>query len=355
MKTKLITLSLLFFCSLSFNAQSGNQKKDLDQNGNERIYRKKVATKYNLNDEKDVNALRREFWIANRSPSYVSVPYVTPIKDRRIPTMQGEGTSNLQLLEAFINLSFPLYWGKEIHTRLLALEYTANFRMTLDDSKPLTPGSNHIGLSYYQNLGYKKISDNKIDFTSARVQLKHYSNGQDPGFFFVDPNNPTNFRNDYRSGDFSTNYLWFQFTRGRFNKSLGSLHQITAGWRFDLGTESSTFAYTQEQIGSYGRNRFSFSYDYRTKRFNKNYEHHFRVDSEYIVGDLSNFSPNIANDNGKYRFNIRTMYEFAPKSHYAVGYFISAYYGRDYLNIRYDDIIFSLQAGITLSLEKFNL
>ena len=122
-----------------------------------------------------------------------------------------------------------------------------------------------------------------------------------------------------------------------------------------MGTEDSTFAYTQEQENSYGRHRLTFSYDYRTVRFNEAYEHHFRLESDYIFGNLDRFSPNLVNDANKYRFNVKAMYEFAPKNHYSVGYFISAYYGRDYLNIRFDDIIFSVQAGITLNLNKLIL
>lgn len=315
----------------------------------------KKAIEYNIEDSTESISLIRQFWSANRQPSYVSVPYITPIKDRRIQTVQGEGKENLQLLEAFINLSFPLFFGKESNKKLLSLEYTANFRMTLDNSKPLTPGSNHIGLSLYKIISYKNSENNILNFFSTRIQLKHYSNGQDPGFYYVDPTNSSNFRNSYSSGDFSTNYLWFQLTKGTYRKSIGSLHQTTFGYRYDLGTDESTFAFTKEQENSYGRHRLSLNYDYRTKRFNKNYEHHFRFDSEYIIGDLSKFNSNLLNDSKKYRLSIKGLYELAPKNHYSVGYFISAYYGRDYLNIRFDDIIFSIQAGITLSLDKLLL
>ena len=313
------------------------------------------AKNYNIGEPYESNALIRKFWGANKLPSYVSVPYITPIKDRRIPTTQGEGTNNLQLLEAYIDLSFPLFYGKELHNKLISLEYTTNFRMTLDDSKPLTPASNHIGLSYYSILNSKFTEPDILDFLTTRIQLKHYSNGQEPGFYYFDPNNPSEFRNSYQGGDFSTNYLWLQLTRGKYIQKLGSLHQISGGYRYDMGTEDSTFAYTQEQENSYGRHRLTFSYDYRTVRFNEAYEHHFRLESDYIFGNLDRFSPNLVNDANKYRFNVKAMYEFAPKNHYSVGYFISAYYGRDNLNIRFDDIIFSVQAGITLNLNKLVL
>ena len=319
------------------------------------IFVKKRATEYDLEDTYESNALIRKFWAANKLSSYLSVPYVTPIKKRRIPTDEGEGEKNLQLLEAYIELSYPLFFGKESNNKLISLEYTANFRMTLDDSKPLTTGSNHIGFSYYSTLDSEYIKPSVLRFLTTRIQLKHYSNGQDPGFYYFDPNNPSEYRNSYLSGDFSTNYLWFQLTKGKFSRKSGSLLQVTGGYRYDMGTDESTFAYTKEQENSYGRHRLTFSYDYRTKRFNEDYEHHLRIESEYIMGDLNEFNPNLVNDTNKYRFNVRALYEFAPKNHYSIGYFISTYYGRDYLNIRFDDIVFSIQAGFTLNLDKLIL
>lgn len=299
----------------------------------------------------------RDFWAANREVSYLSAaPFISSIGDRRIDTRQGEGTTNVQLLEAFINLSFPLFFGKPTNKKLIALEYTGNFRMTLDDSKPLTPGSHHIGFAMYNIWSHNYDDENKnlLKFITSRLQLKHYSNGQAPGFFFVDPDNANNFRNDYLSGDFSTNYFSFILTKGYFNKHLGSLHQFSIGYRFDMGTETSVFAYSAEQENSYGRNRLQFLYDFRTKRtFFKGFEHHIRVSSDYIIGNLNNFTPNLINSNKKYRLNFKATYELAPTNHYSVGYFISTYYGRDYLNIRYDDIIYSIQFGITLSVDKF--
>lgn len=304
------------------------------------------------------NSLVRTFWKANRETSYLSAaPYVSSIGKRRIPTIQGEGTSDVQLLEAFLNLSFPLFYGKPTNKRLIALEYTGNFRMTLDDSKPLTPGSHHIGVSMHHILkkyyNVDDISKKRLKFITSRIQVKHYSNGQSPGFFYEDPNNPSNKRNNYLNGDFSTNYVSLMITKGHLNRELGSLHQFSLGYRHDLGTETSVFAFSEGQEQSYGRNRFSFIYDFRTERsFAKNFEHHMRFSTEYIVGNLDNFRANL-NSNKKYRANFKFLYELAPENHYSVGYFLSAYYGRDYLNIRYDDIIFSIQLGVTLSLDKF--
>ncbi|MFY0602814.1 MAG: hypothetical protein JXQ93_02615 [Flavobacteriaceae bacterium] len=340
---KLLIYLLFLSAILEVQAQNESQK----------------AKKYNLTDSIQTIELVRNFWSANRETSYLSgAPLISSIKDRRIPMREGESRGDYYLFEAFLNFSFPLFYGKKTHRQLYALEYTGNFRMTLDESKPLTPSSHHIGLSYYRILN-KKIRQkktNELHFTTLRVQLKHYSNGQAPGFFYVDPNDASNFRNSYLDGDFSTNYLNLWLTKGVY-KNHGVLRQITFGYRHDIGTDESLFVFSKEQENSYGRHRFSFIYDYHfsSKTKNRTYEHHFRLQPEYIVGNLKNFRPNLKNDSKKYRFSVKGTYELAPQNFYAVGLFVSAYYGRDYINIRYDDIIYSLQFGITLDLNKFLL
>ena len=87
---------------------------------------------------------------------------------------------------------------------------------------------------------------------------------------------------------------------------------------------------------------------------NSNLAIHLRTEIGFILGDLDNFRSNLLNDGGnKYRLGARGLFELAPDNHRSVGYFVSVYYGRDYMNIRYDDIIFTTQLGVTLSLDKF--
>lgn len=316
------------------------------------------VSEFDIKDSIQANELIRKFMDANRNPSYLSLmPFITSKGERRLGMRNGEGRGDNQLLEAYINLSFPIMYGRKEHNKLLALEYTGNFRMTLDDSKPLTPGSHQIGLSYYHILNQTLSPKNEdvLHFNTLRIQAKHYSNGQAPGFYYFDPNDNTNFRNSYLDGDFSTNFLSFGYTKGYYNSAVGAVHQFTLGYRWDLGTEESTFAYTAEQEKTYGRHRLSFTYDFRTKNsiiIKQRYDHHIRVNMGYILDNLDKFRPNLTNDNRKYRTNVKVTYELAPKHYYAVGYFLSGYYGRDYLNIRYDDIIYSFQFGITLNPEK---
>jgi len=322
--------------------------------------------------------LLQRSWVANQENSYLSIfPYTSSIGDRRIPLRQGEGVnSDLDLLEANLNLRFPLIFGREYGSGFrkrhrITLDYNGTFRMTLDDSKPLTPGNNKVGFSWHWSLynnytgwiGGKDENDSNaqinsrpenLNFLNFLFTIHHYSNGQAPGFFYVpDPLDPSEFRNSYLDGDFSTNYIYLEFTKGHYNKLKGSLHQASLGYRHELGSETSTFAVSKEQENSYGLNRFFLKYDYRTERFGKYFEYHVRGELEYILGNLDNFRANLLNDTDKYRLGAKGLIEIAPKSHRAIGYFVSFYYGRDYLNIRYDDIVFSAQVGISLRLDKF--
>ncbi|WCO00573.1 hypothetical protein [Psychroserpens ponticola] len=342
------------------------------------ISRDKIDLKQIKHEETIYNILQKS-WIANQEVSYLSIlPLVSSVSDRRIPLINGEGnSSNNYLMEANINLSFPLFFGRNTgyqsyKRNKITFDYNGTFRMTLDDSKPLTPGNNKVGFSWYLSLynnytgwvfGKDQTPENQminsktenLKFVNTLLRVHHYSNGQPPGFYYYpDDNDLTSYRNSYLDGDFSTNYIYLEATKGTYVKSIGSLRQISLGYRYDFGDDTSALAYSKEQEDTYGRHRVLLKYDYRTKRLAKRFEHHARIDFEYILDNLDKFSPNLINDNNKYRLGVKGLFEIAPKNHRAIGYFISAYYGRDYLNIRYDDIIYSIQTGITLSLDKFS-
>lgn len=335
--------------------------------------------------EKTIYYALQRSWIANQEPSYLSImPHTAPIDKRRIPLIQSEGAnSNFDLVEANINLQFPLFFGRRdgkhlSKTNRITFDYNGTFRMTLDDSKPLTPSSHKIGFSWYlsmynnqtgwfgnrkddNNIYFSSLEGKNLNFINFLFKIHHYSDGQAPGFYYFPiENDSTFFRNNYINGDFSTNYVYFELTKGIYKK-LGQLYQFSFGYRHDLGTDTSTFAFSKEQENSYGRNRLFLKYDYhsrrKTIRLGKkrklNYHSHFRIEIEQILGDMSNFQANLINDGKKYRTGIKTMFELAPANHRAVGYFISGYYGRDYLNIRYDDVIYSIQAGLTLNFDKY--
>lgn len=339
--------------------------------------------------ETTVYHLIQRSWIANQEPSYASVlPFVPSIRERRVPLRQGEGlNTDFSLLEANLNLSFPLFFGtyrnrekkdgslSAFHKRhRITFDYNGNFRMSLDESKPIFPGNNKVGFTWYWNLFntqtgwiYNDQFDNqeiskikkRLTFLNALFRFHHYSNGQARDFFYQeDAGDISTRRNNYQSGDFSTNYLYWEATFGWYNIEQKSLHQVSLGYRSDFGTEDGALAFSRQQIRSYGKKRLLLNYDHRTSKSSNNMQFHFRGEFGYVLGNLDAFVPNLLDsdgntDSGKYRFNMRGLFELAPDNHRTVGYFVSVYYGRDYLNIRYDDIVFTTQIGVTLSLDKF--
>lgn len=121
--------------------------------------------------------------------------------------------------------------------------------------------------------------------------------------------------------------------------------------------KSGGLVFSPEQIEHYGKLRFEYQFDYYTgpvgkKQFYQR-EWHFRLKGEYIADNVDRFVPNIQNSNKKYRFSNHVFIEYRPLVSRSVGYMIHGFYGRDYLNIRYDDIVFIGMIGITFSMDKY--
>jgi hypothetical protein len=72
-----------------------------------------------------------------------------------------------------------------------------------------------------------------------------------------------------------------------------------------------------------------------------------RTEADYILDDLSLFP-----GNRKYRFGIHQYAGYMPSIYNEVGLLLHFYYGRDYFNIRFDDIVFSAQVGIVVQLGR---
>lgn len=361
-------MKLLAFCLTVFCCQVTYSQLD------------SISRENNFDYENTIFYLTQQSWKANQTPSTGSVPYVKPIKERKVSLQPGEGAnSEIYLLEADLNLMYPIFWGRTDSNggsfsklNMFTFDYGFNFRMTLDTSKPITPPSNKVGFSWIHNIynNYTgssfnsygedingeqfKITNKNYKFVNLLMQVHHYSNGQS-GDSNITVGGIT--RNNYENGDFSTNYIYSQFTFGRYKIPSFSLLQFSMGYRYDFGTENGALAYSEDQYGAYGRHRLKFILDNWSaiKKFpitNSPVSYHTRIDSQIILDDLSNFEPN-NNSNKLYRWNVRGMFEVSPKINRSIGFFIAAYYGRDYLNIRYDDIVFVSQLGITLSLDKY--
>lgn len=336
--------------------------------------------RYVINDTSYYGEMQR-ILISQNGISY-GTPFnsIKSIGERRIELNEGEG-KNGNLLAANLDLRYPIAMGRPSSNSFFrrsrfTFDYRVNFRMTLDDSKPIMPYSNDVGLGYdfiFHDSKYKwwynddlvgNLSpiekDSSYSFYTLSIQAHHYSNGQPVGFYYFTENRSDS-RNNYRNGDFSTNFLRFKLIYTLANNAKHSLMNLSIGARFDGGV-GGTFKYSDEQNQTYGRTRLEAGFDYFTEPKEKLFfwktktllQYRYRATLEYISDDLSEFRPNLVNTTSSYRLSGHGFFELRPLNHRSVGYLVHVFAGRDYLNIRYDDIVFVAQIGVSLSLDKFS-
>lgn len=352
--------------------------------------------------------------------------------NRTIAMRDGEGVLGY-LFEANLDQFFTLARGRNNRRGFLrgmraGIAFHMTTRMTNDPSHPLLPGSWRIGaggdVALWNSFRRQRIDDERdailkekaevdrlrADATigdsirealvrEARIRrwdhresanganwrahgqgrmrhlylswaLMHYSNGQPPGFFLYDADS-TDRRNDWRKGDFSTNYFRISLNHAWLERA--QLVTLGAGLRADLGDESSVFAYSAEQEHAFGRTRITALLQWRSRPYALPWPHVFReavfdrgegpcayrlkefwetrvrLELEHIAdGDLSNYP--FAN---KYRTSADLFIEFNPLRSQTAGFGFHFYYGRDYLNIRYDRAVIISSFFISFALDKF--
>jgi hypothetical protein len=295
---------------------------------------------------------------------YLVYPIVKPVIKRRLPLEDGEGKDGYWL-EGNLGYRFTIYRGKYYNYKFFqrmrpTLDVDLLVRLTKDYSSPLLPSSNKIGLGLdylWSNLEALKKEETTLVWTT--VQVHHYSNGQADSFFVDNPIQ----RNNYTSGDFSTNYFKFLLNVANTSQqknivsgSVGYQRQI------DLG---GPFASSKELDHYYGSDRVlagfqwttrpmlkTFSYQNRataesdTVQTEKRRQLSFRTEFEYIFRGVSGF----VGDN-KARPSWHNYLTYMPSVTNEVGFILHTYIGRDYLNIRFDDVVFVGEFGVCV---KFN-
>lgn len=293
---------------------------------------------------------------------YVGVlPSFKSVKTRSIPLQDGEGKDGY-LLEGNLIHRLPIYkahYYSPEWTRRMRITFDAGFtvRMTKDNSSPLLPSNNRFGLGLdylltsFENQGnpYRKLH------VWTTFQIHHYSNGQsDNGFYeSTDP-----LRNKYKNGDFSTNYIKLSlfaskevFERSLFSGSLGYQRDLAMGSRFKLSPELKK---------SYGLNNLLMTLQWLqrpkyqvTESPNKRYivqKRHlaFRSEMSYILDSNLDLFPGT----NKYRFGVHNYLSYYPIAKGNIGIIGKHYFGRDYLNIRYDDVVNSYQLGLVIDIAR---
>jgi len=294
---------------------------------------------------------------------YLTFPIIKPIETRAIPLRNGEGIDGYWLEGNFAN-RFVIHKGKYYNPEWLQrLRFTFDVaitpRLTRDESNPVLPSNNKFGLGL--DLLLSSIGSLLQERTTPAwltIQMLHYSNGQADSFFIKDEEG--NQRQNYRSGDFSTNSLRILFNLANFS-GKGNILSTAIGWQKEIDIKGP-LGMTPEMYNSYGKNRLLFSFQWlkasrlvtvnnilssKTKKVTKQRQFSFRTDMEYIVGDLSDFPLK-----NKYRLGAHAYITYMPSITNEVGFLIHTYLGRDYLNIRYDDIVFIGEAGLYMRINK---
>ncbi len=110
------------------------------------------------------------------------------------------------IIDARLTETFNLWQtkGKRNSHARVAIYGDVNFRLSKsDNSSPMTPPNNKLGLRV-DNVISLANSNNGATHFLLRMDLVHFSNGQDPNSRVENLPVP---RNDYANGDFSTNYI----------------------------------------------------------------------------------------------------------------------------------------------------
>lgn len=313
--------------------------------------------------------------------------------DRPVPLMDGEGERGF-LLEGNLDQNFPVYRGRIFDKRFwqtttISIRYSPVVRLSLDDnSKPAMPLNNRLGLRIDKGLWNnvpKEYTHEELDTMKFRLEpednLKyiyltlnaaHYSNGMRSGSYIDDT---TVIRNDYADGNFSTNYANGSITLSSLKDN--QLRSISVGYQREFGFDGIA-EYTAEQVGRYGYNRLLSTAQYRFKPFalwtnrkkekmkffywydyqkdtlvkiKRMAEFRLRFESEFILDSKDKLQ--LYDRSMLYRFSGHLYAEINPWKWRTAGMFLHMFYGRDYLNIRYDDPIYAVMVGLTLDFKKF--
>lgn len=295
---------------------------------------------------------------------YLAFPAIKPILKRQIRLQDGEGR-NGYWAEGHFGYRFVIYQGKyysyPIFQRMrLTFDVSLLTRLTQDNSNPLLPNDNKFGFGLdFLLSSLKRLYELKGGLIWTSFQLHHYSNGQADSFFL---NNSVK-RNNYKTGDFSTNYVKaiLNISTNTVNKNFvivgfGYRHEIDLGGPFTSSPELRNY---------YGDGRVLFHLHWirrpRLETVNttnrginkreivkREVRRHLgiRTELEYLTGDLSEFE-----HSNKYRLSGHAYLNYMPSVTNEIGFLLHGYVGRDYLNIRFDDVVFIGEIGLYF---KFN-
>jgi hypothetical protein len=289
------------------------------------------------------------------------VPGVTPLASRNLKLLEGEGKKGYWLEANLMHRFIIAKWNNRHRPwwqrNRITFDGGVTLRMTRDISSPLLPGNNRFGFGVDHLLHRtKKMNEDHKAVWWLTTQVHHYSNGQS-GRFFLDTNKV---RNNYRSGDFSTNYLRLMFMHAN-RSSKNNLYTVGLGYQREINI-GGPLVLNDELMNYYGRNRLLGNFQWlrhpakKKKTFpNKSGDAGFdkipakywlllyRTEMEYIFDNVSLYPRSNA-----YRFGWHNYLMYFFNMDNELGLMAHTYVGRDYLNVRFDDPVFIFQLGIVI-------
>lgn len=346
------------------------------------------------NIDNSVYTTMQNIWYANERPSYLCfAPFFFNQLNPVVPLREGEGKKSFHILEGNLYYQIPIVMGRNHmnhprQTKRLTFNTGFNFRMAADSSSPLVPNNNIFGLTgdmvlwnshtkrvrkgNKKNFAFEdwKAKNNPLHNLSLEITANHYSNGQQHGFFLRDTINgvPVK-RNDYKKGDFSTNYLRVGFTYSFLSRER-NLFSANVAYQLDLNL-FGPLRYSVEQEKSYGHHRITSFLQYKLllkknsfpctvwdvcnkitvqKQLHSYHEITIRFEPAFILGDLSEYK---VPTNKKYRFSQHIYIEYTRPNFRHFSFLLHFYSGRDYSNIRYDMPIVAVMGGIGMHFNKY--
>ena len=296
---------------------------------------------------------------------YLVYPAITPIVQRKIPLAEGEGKKGY-MVEGQFAYRFVIFKGKyysypSLQKLRITFDVDLLLRLTRDNnSYPILPYNDKFGIGIdYLWTKTDKLSSDKCTQAWTTLQVHHYSNGEYDSSLI---NSPVR-RNNYRSGDFSTNYFRVLMNTGS-QSWQHSILSASLGYQREMDF-GGPFTRSQDLRDYYGFDRLLLALQWASKpslvvmthqnraakkmekvKVEKRWQVTLRTEMEYIAGDLSRFE-----GARKYRTGWHTYLTFMPSITNDVGLIAHTYLGRDYLNIRFDDVVFIAEAGVYV---KFN-
>ena len=230
----------------------------------------------------------------------------------------------------------------------VALSFQGMFtlRLVKDESSPMIPPSNKAGFRLDYLLGTDDIFT-----TFFTTEFMHYSNGGSPGS--IDSlvlDTLGILRNDYVNGDFSTNYLRVGQTLIFNTRYFGQKNYTYAYLYYQRDMHiNDLLNYFPIQEGRYGYHRVGMNLVLSsTWRGVFSKEEHFatlRYEPSIILDKAEIMGQSVTKNRMANKLQLIIS---APKLG-ETGIFTQFYWGRDYLNIRYDLPIFYWSFGATFN------